>query len=433
MLRRSSPGTPSPSDPPGWPVRRWPRAMSVKSFRAPTGVFVLLCSFALLAACSSTPEPVATKKEFARETDGIGLERVTDLSTLPNLRVLWDHRAEALQALAESRDFFGKPSSQNWFPHPTSDREITHEDQVRTLERLENLLLQSESAQELEGRLLNEFDFYRSVGWNGHGEVLFTAYCTPIFDGRLQQEGPFRYPLYRQPESLVKQDDGKPLGRRDENGEIVASWTRTEIEETNPFAGTEIVWLRDPFEVYVAHVQGSVRIRFEDGSESTFGYAGKTEHEYVSIRQVLVDEGRLDRDTADLAAIERYFQANPGDMKRVLRKNPSYVFFTEYGDAGPFGSIGSKVTGYHTIATDKSVFPRGGPALVDARLPLPDNADVDGWSWRRQALLTFDQDTGGAIRAAGRADVFLGVGDEAKRRAGMVKSEGRLFYFFIKP
>ena len=44
----------------------------------------------------------------------------------------------------------------------------------------------------------------------------------------------------------------------------------------------------------------------------------------------------------------------------------------------------------------------------------------------------FDQDTGGAIRTAGRADIYLGMGPEAEHRAGSTRSTGQLYYFFLK-
>jgi membrane-bound lytic murein transglycosylase A len=44
-----------------------------------------------------------------------------------------------------------------------------------------------------------------------------------------------------------------------------------------------------------------------------------------------------------------------------------------------------------------------------------------------------DQDTGGAIRAAGRCDVYMGVGDAAGELAGKTYREGRLYYLFVKP
>ena len=44
-----------------------------------------------------------------------------------------------------------------------------------------------------------------------------------------------------------------------------------------------------------------------------------------------------------------------------------------------------------------------------------------------------DQDTGGAIRAAGRCDVYMGVGENAGELAGKTYREGQLYYLFLKP
>jgi membrane-bound lytic murein transglycosylase A len=51
----------------------------------------------------------------------------------------------------------------------------------------------------------------------------------------------------------------------------------------------------------------------------------------------------------------------------------------------------------------------------------------------RSVGFALDQDTGGAIRAAGRCDVYMGVGDNASELAGGTYREGRLYYLFIKP
>jgi membrane-bound lytic murein transglycosylase len=52
-----------------------------------------------------------------------------------------------------------------------------------------------------------------------------------------------------------------------------------------------------------------------------------------------------------------------------------------------------------------------------------------------QRFLRFmlDQDTGGAIKAPGRADIFMGVGSGAEILAGGQYAEGNLYYFFLKP
>ena len=397
----------------------------------PAGVRCTVLVLFFLAGCSS-PEPPRPEKEYARALpEGApALVRVRDPAEIPDLRPTFSEREAALEALDQSLEYFAKPSSRKWFPYRTEDREITHETQVRTLETLREILLQSSTPDELQARCLLAFDFYRSVGWDGSGEVLFTAYCEPIFEGRLRPEGEFRHPLYRLPPDLVKDPEGKPLGRRTESGDIVPYPTRGEIERSHLLEGQELVWLKDPFEVYVAHVQGSARINLPDGSQMCVGYAGKTDRPYRSIGRFLVEEGSLRPEELNLARLKAWFREHPEDIERVLPINESYVFFVER-EPGPFGSIGARVTPYHSLATDKEVFPRGGPCVVVAR--LPEAADVGGAvKRRRRVLLAFDQDTGGAIRSAGRADLFIGTGPEAERLAGFTQEEGRLYYLFLK-
>ena len=115
----------------------------------------------------------------------------------------------------------------------------------------------------------------------------------------------------------------------------------------------------------------------------------------------------------------------------MLGVNESYVFFAE-SEPGPFGSIGARVTPYHSVATDKSIFPRGGPVVPSTRIPTQ-AGQGDKLSFAQHVGLYFDQDTGGAISAAGRCDLYMGAGEEAERVAGYTYSEGKLFYLFLKP
>ena len=85
------------------------------------------------------------------------------------------------------------------------------------------------------------------------------------------------------------------------------------------------------------------------------------------------------------------------------------------------------MTAQRTLATDKKVYPRGGLVLV--------NTKAVTFSEGQRDFLEFmlDQDTGGAIQAPGRADIFMGVGASAEILAGGQYAEGRLYYFFLKP
>lgn len=385
-----------------------------------------------LAASCATGESAPPAKDFARPLpEGAPALVRIDPGEWPDLRSTFTDRQGALAALEQSVEYFKKPSSRKWFPYATADRRITHADQVRTLELLKKAIERSGSPDEFQGYCRLYFDMYKSVGWDGSGEVLFTSYYEPIFEGRLQPEGQFRHPLYRLPPDLVKDEDGTPLGRRLADGSLGPNPTRREIGARNPYSGLELVYLRDPFEAYIAHIQGSARIDLPGGRQMCVGYAGKTEHPYDSVGLKLVEEGKILASDLSLATLKQYFRDNPGDLDRALAVNPSYVFFLER-EPGPFGSLGGRVTPYHTLATDKSVFPRGGPCVVLCRLPVaaPGSASIQ---WRNATCLVFDQDTGGAIRSAGRADLFVGTGPEAERLAGTTREVGRLYYLFAKP
>lgn len=389
---------------------------------------------ASLGGCASDPAPEPEGKEYGRPLPPgtPALERVTDLAEIPDLRATFATRELAIEALDESLAYFGKPSSLTWFPYATDDRSISHADQVRTLELLRDALVNSATSDEFQGRCLMLFDFYRSRGWDGSGEVLYTAYCEPIFDGRRKADARYMYPLYGLPTDLVKDADGTPRGRRADNGHVVPYYTRGELEANGHLDGLEIVYLKDPFEVYIAHVQGSARVDLPTGDQLCIGYAGKTDRPYSSVGLRLVEEGHISSSNLSLTTLKRYFRSNPGELNRVLPHNESYVFFVER-EPGPFGSIGARVTPYHSVATDKSVFPRGGPCVVVARMPFADPDDPSGITKRDTTQLAFDQDTGGAIRSAGRCDLFVGTGHEAELLAGHTRDEGQLFYLFVKP
>jgi membrane-bound lytic murein transglycosylase A len=85
---------------------------------------------------------------------------------------------------------------------------------------------------------------------------------------------------------------------------------------------------------------------------------------------------------------------------------------------------------WRTIATDKSIFPRGCLTFLSTTLPSIQAGRISIEPYGGFAL---DQDTGGAIRAPGRCDIYIGEGDEAGQLAGQTYQEGRLYYLFVKP
>lgn len=333
------------------------------------------------------------------------------------------NRSRLSEAIQHSLNYLSKPSSQKYYPYG----DISHARAVASLRTFLEVMSSVNSPEELDRAIRERFEVYQSVGCDDEGTVFFTGYYCPIFEGRKSPGGRFRYPLYKLPADLVKDEEGNTMGRQTGSG-IVPFYTRRQIEQSGMYRGSEIAWLKDPFEAYIATVQGSAKIRLEDGSIYEIGYAGNTGHPYNSVGQNMVERGLIAKDELSLQAMMRYFAHHPEQIQPLCWQNDRYVFFKE-APGGPFGSINVPVIPYRSIATDKAVFPRACLAFVTTQMPVVRGNDVQRM---RYAAFACDQDTGGAIRAAGRCDLFVGVGDRAEAVAGRIGAEGALYYVFVK-
>lgn len=385
---------------------------------------ILLLVLSSLTACSRR----RAEPDYGRPLpEGApALRKVTDPARLPDLARAFAERDEALlQALARSEEWFKKPSTLQWFPIEG----ITHEQAAASVHAARALLGRAASPEQFRTEFLEQFDVYESVGWDGSGTVFFTGYFSPEFSGSRERTSRFCYPIYRRPADLVTDEKtGAPLGRRLEDGSVVPYPTRREIERSGMLQGQELAWLEDSLSAFLIHVNGSAKVSLTDGSTMYVGYAGKTDRPYVSLGQCMVEAGLIRRGEVTLGAIRQVYREHPGAVEDLMGRNESYVFFRETdGRTWPEGSLGFTVTEMRTLATDKRTFPRGGLVLVDTH-SLHRGAEA-----RDLHRFMADQDTGGAIRAPGRADIFMGIGANAEAVAGEQKSEGRLFYFFLKP
>jgi len=342
----------------------------------------------------------------------------------PDVRATWTwpEREEILPALERSISWTRSKHSRQFFPMAG----ITHERALASLERFRDLLDEARNADEFAAAFDREFTVYKSAGWDGQGGgVLFTGYCTPLLPGSLVRTARYRHPLHALPADLVKADDGTTLGQTTDAG-LRRYPDRQAILADASYRDLEIVWLADPVDAYIAHVNGSAFIELEDGEIARFGYAGKNGRPYTSLGKELIAAGRVAAEDMNLAAIRRWAASHPGEVESFLARNESYVFFTPI-DGNPRGSLNLEVASERTIATDKTLFPRGALCFVESALP-----ETAGGT-RPFSQLMLDQDTGGAIRTAGRADLYLGVGPEAERRSGATRATGQLYYFFLRP
>ncbi len=261
---------------------------------------------------------------------------------------------------------------------------------------------------------------------------LLTGYYEPVLYGSTVKSERFRIPLYRRPDNLLIVDlaslypelKGKPLRGRLVGNRVVPYFSRAEIDMRNPLSGSELLWVDDPVEAFLLQVQGSGRVRLTDGSEVAVGYADQNGHPYRSIGGRLIEIGALTREETTLARIREWIAAHPEETAQLLNTNPSYIFFSQRPATadGPTGSLGVPLTAERSAAVDATKIPLGVPLWIDTLLP-------DGSVLQRLVLA---QDTGGAIRGAARADLFIGQGVEAGRLAGEMKQKGRFYVLLPK-
>ncbi|MBW4658110.1 MAG: MltA domain-containing protein [Drouetiella hepatica Uher 2000/2452] len=330
-------------------------------------------------------------------------------------------RSALIQSIDRSLTYLASPAARTAYrqyaiPAFTADRVY------RSLERFRELLLGARSPEELQASVIQEFVFYQSVGKDGQGTVGFTGYFEPTYAASRVPTAEYRYPLYRLPPNMRDWSRPQPTRLQLEGADGLQA-------SQGKLRGLELVWLRDRLEAYLVQVQGSARLQLKEGGTMSVGVAGHTDYPYVSIGRALVDAGKFKLEELTLPRLIQYFRDNPADLDLYLPRNNRFIFFEETGGAPATGSLGLAVTAERSIATDKSLMPPGALAFIQTQLPTNSQGQLVLEPASRYVL---DQDTGGAIRGAGRVDVFMGTGSQAGDRAGLINSNGQLYYLLLR-
>jgi len=306
---------------------------------------------------------------------------------------------------------------------------------IESLLAFKRIIEDKPSPQALRTVLEKEFTLCQAKGTGAGHRIILTGYFEPLFKASLTPTATYHYPLYRKPADLVSlpvgNGNGKKTGRM-ENGSLVPYYTRAEIEKSQVLAGQELVYLADPVDAFILHVQGSGQIQLADGSLRRVQFAAKNGREYRSIGKLLVEKGVMRREEATMPLIVRYLKEHPEEQEAILHYNDSFVFF-RWGDdavAGPMGCLGEPLTPGRSVALDQDCFPPAGLGFLASRKPIADAAgEIIGWEPLNRFVV--NQDAGSAITGPGRLDLFWGVGAYAEAAAGNMKHPGVL-YFLVK-
>ena len=262
----------------------------------------------------------------------------------------------------------------------------------------------------------------------GTPDGFLTGYYEPIVEGVREPTKGYDWPLYRKPASL---SSGKMLvagaaagKKKARKKKLVAFYDRAAIDD-GVLAGRnlEICWLKDPIEAFFIHIQGSVRVRTEDGSTMRLNYQAANGHPYYAVGRWLIERKIVSKEDMSMDRIREWMERNPAEGKELRRKNKSYVFFRETGlanDQEPIGAQGISLIPGRSIAVDRNLHVYGTPFFISSELPIDHEQSVNVF---RQLVVA--QDTGGAIIGPARADIYFGAGDEAASVAGRIKHNGR--------
>ena len=260
---------------------------------------------------------------------------------------------------------------------------------------------------------------------------LITGYYEPVYPGSLTQTTQATVPVYGVPDDLIvvqldslyPELKGKRLRGRLE-GRVVKPYDDAALIATQGVNAPVLAWLTDPMDLQFLQIQGSGRIRLDDGQQLRIGYADQNGYPYRAIGRWLVEQGELKKEDVTMAAISAWAKAHPTRIPQLLGSNPSYVFFARNPDSneGPRGSLNVPLTAGYSVAVDRKVIPLGSLLWLSTTRP-------DGSTLVRPVAA---QDTGGAIAGEVRADLFWGTGDAAGQLAGDMKQKGNIWMLWPK-
>ena len=260
----------------------------------------------------------------------------------------------------------------------------------------------------------------------GEDAGFVTGYYEPIVDGSRTQTDVYNVPVYRRPSNLFvrgfRQDAVslpnkgqvfRKIGRR----KLVPYYDRGEIEDgAIAGRGLEICWLKSQTDLLFAQIQGSARIRLEDGPTIRINYDAHNGYPYMAVGRILIDRGIIPKEQMSMQKIREWMDQNPDGAKELRRQNRAYVFFREVSLSDKDEAVGGQgvpLTPGRSIAVDNSLHVYGTPFFIEGDLPI--ESAQSKTPFRR---LMVAQDTGSAITGPARADIYYGAGAEAGRISG---------------
>ncbi len=403
--------------------------MKLKNISGSLVIVVFALLFAVWLSGCARPTKAPDKKNAMQRISTWSYPEFSDDMTYDGLEHSLLKSLSYLQKIPVDRQFvFGEDS-------------YTTEHMIRSLQYFLDYVQTRPATADLAKYIRSNYLVYRSVGRNGRGEVLYTGYYEPHLRGSLSRIEDYRFPIYARPQDLISIDlslfnekyAGEKIIARYTQQKVLPYYDRSEIDSDGALEGnTEVLaWTEDPVDVFFLQIQGSGKIYIDNGDVLNVHYHTSNGRPYRSIGKLLIDKEKITVDEMSMQKIREYLHNHPAEIEDVFNYNPSYVFFKIEPD-GPLGNINVKLTPGRSIALDRRIFPKAALCFIETEKPVVDSAGQIQ-SWQRFTRFAMNQDTGGAIRGPGRADLFWGNGPYAEIAAGHLKHTGKLYFLVLKP
>jgi membrane-bound lytic murein transglycosylase A len=212
----------------------------------------------------------------------------------------------------------------------------------------------------------------------------------------------------------------RKIGRR----KLVPYYDRAEIEDgAIAGRGLEICWLKNQTDLLFAQIQGSARVRLEDGPTLRINYDAHNGYPYTAVGRILIDRGIIPKEQMSMHKIREWMEQNPEGANELRRQNRSYVFFREVSLSDKDEAVGAQgvpLTPGRSIAVDRALHVYGTPFFIEGELPI--ESEQSRTPFRR---LMIAQDTGSAIVGPARADLYFGAGTDAGKVSGRLRHNMR--------
>ena len=219
-----------------------------------------------------------------------------------------------------------------------------------------------------------------------------TAYAAPVIEARKQYGGDFIYAIRGLP-SWVSDEDTLPA--------------RSDIEAHYGTTGV-IGWVQNGLDAYLAEVNGSVKLQFDDATTACLGWVRTNELPYTSLGKMLAHDGFINPNAIDLEAIRDVYRQEPELVHGYMLRNDRAVFFEHIAcEEWPRASTGIKLLPRSCAAVDPELIPLGSILLLEGVFS-------DGVEFKIPVAAV---DIGGAIKGP-RIDLYMGDGDAAMKFAG---------------